>query len=115
MHWLIAAGLVAAAVSVAPGFRMEGGSALASTALAVGAMNVAIPPLVRHLPFPVPLFALAVFYLVLNGLLLKMAAVLIPGVVGEGAAGLAIAALLVSIGSMLLFAVSGRDPKPRKG
>ncbi len=115
MHWLVAASIVAAAASVASGFRFESGSALLSTALAVGAVNVAVRPLVGLLPFPVPLIALALFLFVLNGLFLKVATLLIPGVGAAGVGGLAIAALLVAIGSMLLFAAIGRDPPTRKG
>jgi putative membrane protein len=115
VHWLVAAGVVAGAASVAPGFRIEGASALVSTALAIGAVNVAIRPLVSYLPFPVPLIALVLCYLILNGALLKAATLLVPGVAATGAGGPAIAALLVTIGSMLLFALAGRDERTRKG
>lgn len=115
VHWVVAAGIVAGAASVVPGFRIEGGAVLASTALVIGAANVAVRPLVNALPIPVPMIALGLFYFVLNGLLLKAASTILPGDVMASATGVVGTAALVTIGSLLLFALVGRGRPTRKG
>ena len=103
LHWLIAASIVALATALAPGFQIDGYTSLVMTALLVGAANVAVRPAIAALPFPVPVIALGLLYLFLDGLLLWLAAVLMPGLALSGPGGLMIAASVAAVGALILY------------
>ncbi len=102
LHWLIAASIVAFGTALAPGFEIDGYTSLVMTALLVGAANVAVRPAIAALPFPFPVIALGVLYLLLDGLLLWLAAGLMPGLALSGPGGLVIAGSVAAVGGLIL-------------
>ncbi|MEJ2341427.1 MAG: phage holin family protein [Gemmatimonadales bacterium] len=107
-RWFVMAGIVAIAAWIAPGFERGGVATVGLTALGIAAVNVSVHPLVASLPFPVPMIALTVVYFVVDVLLLKLAAALVPGFGFTGWGGLAVAALATAIATVAVLAVSGR-------
>lgn len=107
-RFFVFAGIVAIAVWMAPGFERGDLTALSLTALGIAAVNVGARPVVASLPFPVPIIALVAVYLLLNALLLEAAATLVPGFGFAGRGGIAVAALLISIATVCVLALSGR-------
>ena len=84
---------------------------LGLVALGIAAVSLGAQPLISALPFPVPIIALVAFYFVLNALLLMAAATTVPGFGFAGWSGIAIAALLIAIGTAAVLAASGRRRK----
>ncbi len=107
LHWLITASIVAFAMALAPGFEIDGYTSLVMTALLVGAANVAVRPTIAVLPFPVPVIALGLLYLLLDGLLLWLAVMLMPGLALSGPGGLMIAVSVAAVGALILYVSSG--------
>ena len=93
---------------LAPGFERSGVATVGLTALGIAAVNVSIHPVVASLPFPVPMIALAAVYFIVNVLLLKLAATLVPRFGFMSWGGLAVAALATAIATVAVIAVSGR-------
>ena len=107
-RWFVMAGIVAIAAWIAPGFERGDVTTLGLTALGIAIVNVSVHPIVASLPFPVPIIVLAVTYFIIDVLLLKLAATLVPGFGFMGWGGLAVAALLTAIATVAVLAVSGR-------
>ena len=93
-RWFVMAGIVAIAAWIAPGFERGEVATLGLTALGIAVVNVSVHAIVASLPFPVPMIALAVLYFLVDMLLLKLAATLVPGFGFTAWGGLAVAALI---------------------
>ena len=113
-RWFVLAGIIAIAAWLAPGFARDDVVTLGLTALGIAAANMAVRPIVASLPFPVPLIALLVIYIVLNAVLLALASALVPGFGFEGWEGIAVAAALIAVGTVAVLAVSGRRRSTRE-
>lgn len=111
--WLASALIVGIAVVVAPGWQRGDGVALGLTALGIAAVNAGLRPMVASLPFPLPLAALAALYVLLDILLLALAAAFFPGFGFAGPAGYVVAALIMATGTVAAFAATGRRRRNR--
>jgi putative membrane protein len=75
VRWIASAAAVAAAVYLLPGIRLEGGiGALFAVALVLGLVNALLRPLLRWLACGVIVMTLGLFLLVINAVLLLLAA-----------------------------------------
>lgn len=75
LRWLISAAAVAAAAYLLPGIRLEGGFAdLMVVALVLGLINALVRPVLRWLACGLIVVTLGLFLLVINALLLLLAA-----------------------------------------
>jgi putative membrane protein len=91
---------------IVPGIEVEGlGNALLG-ALVLGVINALIKPLFVILTLPITILTLGLFLLVINALLLRLAAALVPGFTVRSFGAAFLGALLLSIfsfGLTLLF------------
>ena len=90
-----------------PGVRVESPEALIGGALAVGLINAIIRPILRLVTLPVTVLTLGLFYFVLNGLMFRLAASLIPGFALDGLATAIWGALVMSFVATLLHLFLG--------
>ena len=118
VRWLITAIAVAAAVWLIPGIQIVGGSdaalgiALASLALAL--VNMFIKPIVQVLSCPLVILTLGLFYLVINALMLELAAWLTTtffqiGISIDGFGSAVLGAIVISLVSMIANAIFKDD------
>ena len=117
VRWIVTAVAVGAAVWLIPGITTQGGNA--TIAIAVGALilalvNVSLKPVLQFLSLPISVLTLGIFYLVVNALLLMLAAWLSGGVFGSGIAidgfGSAfLGSIVISIVSALVNSLIGVD------
>lgn len=112
--WLVSAVIVVIAVVVAPGGQSGDGVVLGVTALGIAAVNAGLRLIVVSFPFPVPLVALAAVYVLIDALLLVLAAVLLPAFGFSGWVGYAVAALIMGTGTVAALAASGRGRRNRE-
>ncbi|MGB4598410.1 MAG: phage holin family protein [Trichlorobacter sp.] len=79
INWLISALAVVVTAYLLPGVRLSGFVAALVTALVLGLINAFIKPVLSLLTLPLTIVTLGLFSLVLNALLILLAAKLVPG------------------------------------
>lgn len=88
ISWLVTAIAVSAAISLVPGIAIvstaETWIATALFSLALTLINISIKPLMQLLSFPISILTLGLFYLVINTLMLYLAAGIANGLFQVG-------------------------------
>lgn len=115
VRWIVTALAVGAAVWLVPGIEVLDGTAwagIAIVALVLSLINMSIKPILQILSLPVTVLTLGIFYLVVNTLLLYLAAWLANGLFGIGfhiaTFGSAfVASIVISIVSALVNGILG--------
>lgn len=118
IRWLVTAIAVAAAVWLVPGIELIGGDSawvgIVIFALILSLVNISVKPLMQILSLPVTVVTLGIFYLIVNTIMLYLAAWLANGlfgigfwILGFGSAFLA--SIVISIVSALVNSLIGND------
>ena len=87
IRWIVTAIAVAAAVWIVPGIEVvstEAWVGVLFTALILALINMSVKPILQLLSLPVTVLTLGIFYLVVNTLLLYLAAWMANGLFGVG-------------------------------
>ncbi len=115
IRWIATAIAVGAAVWLVPGITTVGSDA--TIAIAVGALvlsliNIVLKPILQVISLPITVLTLGVFYVIVNALLLELAAWAATGLFGSGIAvdgfGAAfIGSIIISIVSAIVNSVLG--------
>ena len=87
IRWIVTAIAVAAAVWIVPGIEVvstEAWVGVLFTALILALINMSVKPILQLLSLPVTVLTLGIFYLVVNTLMLYLAAWLANGLFGVG-------------------------------
>lgn len=77
LKWIITAVAVAAAVWIVPGISVVGSSSVAAVCcigLVLALINMSIKPIMQVLSLPITIITLGIFYLVVNTIMLYLAA-----------------------------------------
>ncbi len=82
--------------------RVDGFWAALISALVLGVVNAVVRPIIVFLTLPLTILTLGLFLLVINGLLLGLVALLVPGFHVNGFWGALLGSLLISIVSWIL-------------
>lgn len=92
IHWLVGALAIIIAAYLIPGVDVTLVGALVA-AVVIGLINIVIKPLIMLLTLPINVLTLGLFSLVINALLVMLAAAIVPGFAVDGF----LSALLFSI------------------
>lgn len=111
VNWLINAAALYVATQLIPGVAVTGTGALLLAALVIGLVNAVVRPVALLLTLPITVLTLGLFYFVLNGLMLWLAAALTPGFRLAGLWPAVLGALVMSIVATLLHLFV----RPKKG
>ncbi len=87
IRWIVTAIAVAAAVWIVPGIEVvstEAWVGVLFTALILALINMSVKPILQLLSLPVTVLTLGIFYLVVNTLMLYLAAWMANGLFGVG-------------------------------
>lgn len=118
IRWLVTAVAVGVAVWLVPGIDIIGGSSawagIALFALVLSLVNISVKPILQVLSLPVTVLTLGIFYLIVNTLMLYVAAWLANGIFQVGfdiaTFGSAfVASIVISIVSSIVNALVGND------
>lgn len=118
IRWIITAIAVAAAIWIVPGIALVGGDSawvgIAIFALILSLINISVKPVLQILSLPVTILTLGIFYIVVNTLMLYLAAWLANGLFGVGFfignfGSAFLASIVISIVDVILNAVIGSD------
>lgn len=117
IRWIVTAVAVGVAVWLVPGIEAVGGEsaiAIVLGALVLSLVNISLKPVLQLLSLPISVLTLGIFYLVVNALLLELAAWLTTSIFGTGIAvagfGAAfLGSVVISIVSALVNGLIGND------
>ena len=111
LHWLVLTIALGLTAHLLPGVHVASTGALLISALVLGFLNAILKPILVLLTLPLTVLTLGIFYLVLNAILFALASVLVPGFAVTGFGSAFLGAILMSLLSMFLGALTGlRNP-----
>lgn len=102
LNWILSALAVWIVAQIVPGVHVSGVSAALIAALAIGFINATLGALLKVITFPLTLLTLGVFWFVINALMLKLAAALVPGFQVHGFLAAFIGAIVLSVVNLVL-------------
>jgi putative membrane protein len=114
IDWLINAAALYVATRLVPGVSVADTGTLLIAAVAIGLINSIVRPIAAIVTFPITVLTLGLFYFVLNGAMLYLAAALTPGFELAGPVTAVIAAVVVSIVATVLHLFIEPKKKRRK-
>ncbi len=118
LRWLVTAIATGVAVWLVPGIDLVGGNeawvAIALFGLILSLVNISIKPLMQLLSLPISFITLGVFYLVVNTLMLYIAAWLANGIFQVGIdivtfGSAFVASIVISVVSAIMNSIVGKD------
>ena len=78
-HWVLSALCLLLVARFVPGFFVRGFATAMIAAVVIGLENGTVGMLLKIVTFPLTVLTFGIFWLVINALMLKLAAVLVPG------------------------------------
>lgn len=97
VYWLVQAAALFLTSRIVPGIHVASYGALAIAALVIGFVNALVRPVLVLLSLPLTIVTLGLFYFVVNGVCLMLAAALVPGFTIEGCLTAIVGALVMSV------------------
>jgi putative membrane protein len=79
LHWVISALAVWITSRVVHGFYVDGPTAALIAAIVIGLVNATLGLFLKVITFPLTLFTLGLFWLVINAVMLELASAFVPG------------------------------------
>ena len=79
IYWIVSALAIAVTAYLLPGVHVSGAVSVLVLAVVLGAINAFVRPVLLILTLPLNIFTLGLFTLVLNALLVMLAALIVPG------------------------------------
>ena len=110
IHWIVTAIALAVSARFVPGISVSTTGVLLVSALVLGLVNAVVRPIMVILTLPITVLTLGLFYLVVNGAALGLAAWLVPGFRVASLGSAILGALVVSLVAYVL----GRVLEPRR-
>jgi len=107
LHWLVLAVSLLLTTRIVGGVNVRSYTTLAIAALVIGFVNALVKPVLFVLSLPLTILTLGLFYLVVNGACLMLAAALVPGFTVESWGSAIIGALVLSVIAWVLGLVVG--------
>lgn len=102
VHWLVLAVALFLTTRLVGGVQVSSYATLAVAALVIGFVNALVKPILVILSLPLTIVTLGLFYLVVNGACLMLAAAIVPGFTISSWGSAIIGALVLSIIGWLL-------------
>ena len=102
LHWILSALAVWIVAHLVPGISVSGPKAALIAAAVIGLINATIGLLLKILTFPLTIITLGLFWLVINALMLELAAGLVNGFYVRNFFAAFIGAIVLSIVSSVL-------------
>jgi putative membrane protein len=107
INWLLSALSLVIVAHVIPGFQLSGFSAALIAAVVIGLVNGTLGFFLKVVTFPLTIVTLGLFWLVINALMLKVAAALVPGFRIDGFLPAFLGAIVLTLVNMLLRSLLG--------
>ncbi len=102
INWFLSALSLLIVAAIVPGIEVSGFGTSLIAAIVIGLVNATLGVLLKILTFPLTLVTFGAFLIVINALMLKVAAALIPGFKVRGCLAAIIGAILLGLLNTLL-------------
>jgi putative membrane protein len=102
IHWILSALSLLLVARLVPGFEIRGFATALIAAIAIGFVNATLGFILKILTLPVTIVTLGLFLFVINAIMLKLAAALVPGFAIYGFLPALIGAIVLSVISFIL-------------
>lgn len=102
LHWLISSVSLVIVAYLFPGISLNGLGAAIAAPLVIGLINATLGFMLKIMTLPLTVLTLGLFWLVINALMLQLAAYLVPGFHVDGFWSAFFGAIVLSIVSMIL-------------
>lgn len=102
IKWILSAVAVWIVAQIVPGIHVSGPMAALVAALVIGLVNATVGLVVKVITLPLTILTLGIFWLVINAVMLEVAAAFVRGFEVRGFGAAFIGAILLSIVSSLL-------------
>lgn len=101
VRWILNTLALLLVANVVPGFEYRSWVWLAVAAVLLGLLNALVRPILYFLTLPLTVVTLGLFLLVLNAIMLKLTAALVPGFDIHGFGWAIVGAALLSVAAMI--------------
>jgi putative membrane protein len=105
IHWAISAASLGIVAYLFPGIELRGLGPALIAPIVIGLVNATVGFILKIITFPISILSLGLFLLVINALMLQLAAFLVPGFYVAGFGSAFFGAIVLSIVSMILRAL----------
>ena len=105
VSWLVSALALWIVAQMIPGIAVDNFPSALIAAAIIAIINVTVGPILRFLTFPITFLTLGLFLLVINALLLKLAAMVTPGFRVRGFLNALIGSVVLTVLTWILRAV----------
>jgi len=102
LNWLLSTLALLLVAKIVPGFLIAGFGAALLASIVVGFVNATLGFILKILTFPLTIVTIGLFWFVINALMLKLAAAVVPGFTINGFLPAFIGAIVLSIINLLL-------------
>ncbi|HTM51718.1 MAG TPA: phage holin family protein [Bryobacteraceae bacterium] len=102
VNWLLSALSIVIVAHLIQGFHVSGFAAALIAAIVIGFVNGTLGVLLKIVTFPLSILTLGIFWLVINAVMLKVAAALVPGFRIDGFLPAFLGAIVLSLVNMAL-------------
>jgi putative membrane protein len=102
LHWIISALSLMIVAYIFPGIQLQGMGAALIAPIVIGLINATIGLIVKIITLPLTILTLGIFWLIINALMLQLAAALVPGFYVDGFWSAFFGAIVLSLVSMIL-------------
>jgi putative membrane protein len=107
LHWLISAASLMIVAYIFPGIQLRGLGAALIAPIVIGLVNATIGFIVKIVTLPLTVLTLGLFWLIINALMLQLAAALVPGFYVAGFWSAFFGAIVLSLVGMVLRSLIG--------
>src|SRR5882724_10640544 len=102
VNWLLSALSLVIVAHVIPGFQISGFVAALIASIVIGFVNGTLGLILKIITLPLTIITLGIFWLVINALMLKVAAALVPGFRIDGFLPAFLGAIVLTLVNMVL-------------
>lgn len=102
VHWLLSALSLLLVARLVPGFEIHGFGTALIAAIVIGLVNATLGFVLKILTLPLTIVTFGLFLFVINAIMLKLAAALVPGFAVYGFLPALVGAIILSLISLVL-------------
>ena len=107
IHWFLSGVALLIVARILPGIQVDGFGAALLAALVIGLVSATLGPILKIVLLPFIILTLGIVYLLINGVMLKLASEFVPGFRVNGCLPAVLGSILLSIVDYLLNRLAG--------
>lgn len=107
LHWLLSGVSLIIVANILPGIEVDGFGAALIAAFVIGLVSATVGILLKIIFLPFIVLTLGIVYFLINGLMLKLAAAIVPGFRVNGCLPAVLGSVLLTLVDYLLIRLAG--------